>query len=164
MRNFLYLLIGPLFCLPGAVTAQVYKCTDQNGTVTYTEMPCAKSAKSQQLPKIDTTPANAPEEARDWEKENEEFKQRQQARNANGNTGGWNPTAARGGSANQKKQADQRLIAACEANHGVRCSDPNTIAQIKRENTPITKSEQQQAIGQRKARERDEAFDRAARR
>ena len=163
MRHFLSLLSVPLFCLSGAASAQVYKCTDQSGTVSYTGTPCAKAAISQQLTKIDTQPSSLPAADRDWEKENQEFAQRRQARNANDNAAQnrWNP-AARASASNQASQANQGLVAACEKNHGVHCSNPNVIAQMKRENTPITKAEQQQAIGERRARERDEAFNRAA--
>jgi hypothetical protein len=167
MRNFSRLLIATLFLLSGVASAQVYKCTDQSGTVSYTGSPCAGSLKSQQLTKIDTSPRSPPEGGRDWDKENQEFKQRQQARDAKDDAERHSRamSAMAAATSNQRRiPGDQSLIAACEANHGVRCSDPYMVDKLRKENTPITRSEQQQAIGQRKARERDEDFDRAARR
>ncbi|GGC63602.1 DUF4124 domain-containing protein [Undibacterium terreum] len=165
MRRPYRFLFVPLVFLPGLAFAQVYKCTDQSGTVSYSGAPCAKSVKSQQLTKIETpAPSDSPPVERDWEKENQEFKQRQLERNAkeSAQRGSWNPAYSRDAMANQKKQSDKNIIAACEANRGVHCSNPNVIARIRSENTPLTKSQQQQAVAERRARERDEAFNRAA--
>ncbi|WP_394778906.1 DUF4124 domain-containing protein [Undibacterium sp.] len=158
------LMLLMLLMLPGAASAQVYKCADASGTVTYSGTPCITSAKTQQLTKIDTSPSAPPAEAKNWDQENQDFAQRRRERNAKdaATQNRWAPGAAKAAASSQNKQANQGLISACEKNHGVRCSDPNVIAQMKKENTPVTKQEQQWAIGERRARERDEAFNRAS--
>jgi hypothetical protein len=144
-----------LLTLSSTVLAQVYKCTDAGGTVSYSESPCAKSAKSQQLNQIEAVSTAPPSATRNWRQENEDFRQRQQARDDqdNADRANWRARNAANQAQTQKKQNDQRLIANCEANHGARCSDPGTVNQMRRENTPITKAEQQRAIAERKARE-----------
>jgi hypothetical protein len=139
--------------------AQVYKCTDANGKIAYTSLPCGKTEKSQEIVVNNIPVTTSQQSERDWAKENQDFKQRQQDRDNKSHTTqpAWNANRSTSSGA-----GDQSLIAACEANHGIHCSSKATLDQIRRENTPITKSEQQAAIRERQEREREEAFNRAA--
>ena len=143
---------------------QVYKCTNADGKLSYTSEPCAKTEKSQRMT-IKEAPPSTPDQpvARDWQKENEEFKARQKERDAKDNAEQAAWRAASRNSANASN-SNKSIIAACEANHGINCSSPRVIEQIKRENTPLTREEQQRAVAERRRREQDEAFERAARR
>ncbi|MFZ6862786.1 DUF4124 domain-containing protein [Undibacterium sp. Ji67W] len=154
-------VILPALLLANCAYSQVYKCSAPNGKISFSGTPCSAANQTEQKLNLNVKPSYDVPATKDWEKENEAFRQRQldrEKQNIQASNRGNLPASS--GSQIEVKQ----LIANCEANHGVACSKPNVIAQMQRDNTPMTAQEQQHVVGQRRAREREEEFNRAARR
>ncbi|MFZ6686390.1 DUF4124 domain-containing protein [Undibacterium sp. SXout11W] len=155
------LLILSTLLLANCAYSQVYKCSSPNGKISFSDTPCSVANQTEKKLSLNVKPSSDVPAPKDWEKENDAFKLRQLDRERqNIQASGKGNLPASTGPQNAIKQ----LIANCEANHGIGCSKPNVVAQMQRDNTPMTAQEQQRVVGQRRAREREEEFNRAARR
>ncbi|MFZ6847484.1 DUF4124 domain-containing protein [Undibacterium sp. RuRC25W] len=134
--------------------SQVYKCTTQNGKISFSDVPCAFAGQKEQTLQLKIKPTLSIAEPKDWAKENEAFKQRQREREQTAQLQLNRQTSS--SASNTKNPAyTKQLIANCEANHGMDCSNPNSVAQLQRQNIPLTTQELQQAIGERRAMQRE---------
>jgi len=143
--------------------AQVYKCTAQNGKISFSGTPCATANQTEQMVNLKIKPSSMPAPETDWAKENEAFKQRQRDRDM-ASYSAQNRQNVPAPGAGKNTAATKQMIANCEANHGIDCSKPNVVTQLQRENTPITQQEQQQAIAERRAMQEQAAAYRDANR
>jgi hypothetical protein len=171
MRNFFCPVFGPILfgymlLFSGVALGQVYKCTDKNGKTSYSDLPCANLERTKQRAvRVEVAPSPDGSSAKEvLERKSEVRRQRQLAGQPKEETERNNRNSANLRGNGSSVQPDQKLIADCEANRGARCSDPNVMAQNRMNNTPITDRERQQAVGERRARERNEALERAVRR
>jgi hypothetical protein len=161
-------LVSSLFMTQTAL-AEVFRCTQADGSTSYSQVPCARLDDRNRVVKIAPAPPADRSElpARDWTAESANALARQEAEDR--------VQAAQQRAAAQqalRKPApaglsDQQIIAQCEAGHGTRCSSASEIAQRRmeqRELSPAERQHQQNAVAARRQRLQDEAFQRSLRR
>jgi hypothetical protein len=164
---FLALVSG--LVLTQTALAEVFRCTQADGSTGYSQVPCARPDDKNRVVKIAPPPppdrVYAP--SRDWTAESANALARQEAEDR--------AQAAQQRAAAQqalRKPApagltDQQIIAQCEAGHGTRCSSAGEIAQRRMEQRELSSAErqhQQNAVAARRQRQQDEAFQRSLRR
>jgi hypothetical protein len=149
--------------------AEVFRCTQADGSIGYSQVPCARPDDKNRVVKIAPAPPadRSYLPARDWTAESASALARQE-------------TEDRAQAAQQRAAAqqalrkpapaglsDQQIIAQCEAGRGTRCSSASEIAQRRMEQRELSASErqhQQNAVAARRQRQQDEAFQRSLRR
>ncbi|MDK2124836.1 DUF4124 domain-containing protein [Parachitinimonas caeni] len=139
-RSFL-ILAGAM--LLGQAEAEVFKCRDGSGKITYSEAPCptGQSGTSLKLPTNTVTPIRSSAESL----------APSASRPPEGKTTGPEKAAkpaepAKPQTGSQPKpwvdpRTDQQIIAECEANRGNNCTDPSRIANEREMSRPLNPDE-----------------------
>jgi len=155
--------------LAQAAMAEVFRCTQADGSTAYSQLPCAKPDDKNRVVKIAPPPPPdriyAP--SRDWTAESANALARQEAedraQSAQQRAAAQNSLRAPA----PARLSDQQIVAQCEAGRGTRCSSAGEIAQRRmeqRELSPAERQQQQNAVAARRQRQQDEAFQRSLRR
>lgn len=169
MRYIPCLALVSSLVLTQTAMAEVFRCTQTDGSTSYSQLPCTKPDDKNRVIKI--APAPPPDRAylpsRDWTAESASALARQESEDRA--QAAQQRAAAQHGlrKAAPAGLTDQQIIAQCEAGHGTRCSSPGEIAQRRmeqRELSPAERQNQQNAVAARRQRQQDEAFQRSLRR
>ncbi len=136
-----------------AHAAEVFKCV-VNGKTTYQATPCTSGGKTLQINAGISSESSA-EAHRRALNEKKIVQDLENSKHAPAPTTQASSERSREDPDKLRKQQEKKLIADCEANHGVHCRDPKVIEENKILDTPITPQEQQRAIAERRARKND---------
>ena len=166
-------LVSGLLALVGVATvplanAQVFKCTEADGRIVYSQAPCTKADNKEKLVKLMDAPLT---DSATSETQSGNYNQ---ASNAAPDTPAKSYQTLPSNRLRQLPQtptnpgpSNEQLIAECEANKGARCSSAAEIAYRRQEKRTPSAQEQatiQAAIRARRAREEDELRNRHFRR
>ncbi|TCV86362.1 DUF4124 domain-containing protein [Sulfurirhabdus autotrophica] len=133
--------------------AEVFKCV-VNGKTTYQATPCTSGGKTLQINAGISSESSA-EAHRRVLNEKKVVQDLERRRDSQAPSTQASSNSSHEDADQFRKQQEKKLIADCEANHGVRCRDPKVIEENKILDTPITPQEQQKAIAERRARKND---------
>jgi hypothetical protein len=143
-------LVSLVCWLPGLALAQVNKCVDAAGSVTYLASPCPEKSKSNAVKLSDTKfGVDSQLEAkklRDQQQAKESLNRPRNAPSASEYRAPFNQGQPLG-------KSDQHYIDQCKAQRGTRCDQPWAIANQRQLDTPITEKDRHSAINERRFRE-----------
>jgi hypothetical protein len=143
--------VSLLYWLPGLTSAQVNKCVDAAGNVTYLASPCPEKSKANVVKLNDTKLGpDSQIEAKKLRDQRQAIEDLNKPRTA--------PSASdyRSAAFNQGQppgKSDQHYIDQCKAQRGTRCDQPSSIANQRQLDTPITHKDRQIALNERRFRE-----------
>jgi hypothetical protein len=147
--NRLLLLICALSLQP-AHAAEVFKCTVKGKTV-YQDAPCSGKSKS-----LDIDAGVTPEQHQQAVQRASKERQQSTAAKPSSHQHGHSTRATTKEAVDPDAAATQKAIAECESQRGVDCRSPETIAEHKWKNTPMTPQQQQAAARAREERRKED--------
>jgi hypothetical protein len=151
MQMLKFLVVACALTPPSSdlLAAQVFKCVVDGKTV-YQDVPCRSKGSSLDI-NADVTPEQHQEAV---QRASKEHQQSSASKHSSHKPSHNTPTTKE--AADPDAAATQKAIADCESQRGVHCRDPETIAEHKWKNTPMTPEQQQAAARAREERRKEE--------
>lgn len=150
--------VAALFALVSSSgMAQVHKCIGPTGITSYSDIPCTAAGAEEQILTLKIPPASISHTtgekvpaSENWKAQEEAFQTRWKERVAENTQG-----SKAGG---RQRKSDKQISAECEANRGTKCDASYTIDNMREDQTPLTKEEQQAVINSRRNQGRGSRF------